>query len=385
MLQEPNFAAISIDGQEEERQEGQEPETAAEEIPETWQTVENGQEEIPEAWRTAESGQEETAETRKEQEETAEIQQGQEETQEVAERVEGEVLNPDGSVAKPSAGSLFLEALRQVETMDEDLRDALEIYLIKCSAIVPYQPFLQMVAESSLPKEDKLHFLNRTINHMEDKDQTKAYHNNAYGLVEYIQNKDTFMVDLKSRDGERKRFSATYEQLYSIMECLIRAKTFVIQRRINEYAADYARTPYEKKSALEKQFDDKLTNLRNRQRKGNFHFEEAELPKGGQKTRYQWNVEAIRLLKQIEHEGRTATPEEQKVLARYVGWGGIAQAFDERNEGWQKEYAELKGLLSTSEYADARETVNTAFYTSPSSRRQFMAHWKNSVSVKGLF
>ena len=323
MLQEPDFAAVSIDGQEE------------------------------------------AAETRQEQEETAEIQQGQEDIQETAERVEGEVLNPDGSVAKPAAGSLFPEALRQVETMDGDLRDALEIYLTKCSAIVPYQPFLRMVAESSLPKEDKLHFLNRTINHMEDKDQTKAYHNNAYGLVEYIQNKDTFMVDLKSRDGERKRFSATYEQLYSIMEYLIGAKTFVIQRRINEYAADYARTPYEKKSALEKQFEDKLTNLRNRQRKGNFHFEEAELPKGGPKTRYQWNVEAIRLLKQIEHEGRTATPEEQKVLARYVGWGGIAQAFDERNEGWQKEYAELKELLSTSEYADARETVNTAFYTSP--------------------
>lgn len=343
MLQEPDFAAVSIDGQEEERQERQKPEAAAEEILETWRTAESGQEE------------------------TAEIQQGQE----VAERVEWEVLNPDGSVAKPSAGSLFPEALRQVEAMDEDLRDALEIYLTKCSAIVPYQPFLQMVAESGLPKEDKLHFLNCTINHMEDKDQTKAYHNNAYGLVEYIQNKDTFMVDLKNRDGERKRFSATYEQLYSIMEYLIRAKTFVIQRSINEYAADYARTPYEKKSALEKQFEDKIQNLKNRSRKGNFHFEDAELPKGsllkkaGQKTRYQWNVEAIRLLKQIEYEGRTATLEEQKALARYVGWGGIAQVFDERNEDWQKEYAELKELLSTSEYADARETVNTAFYTSP--------------------
>ncbi len=383
MRQEPDFAAISIDGQEEERQEGQETEGTAEEIPETqqaeengqeeipetWQAVENGQEEIPGTWQTVENGQKEipeawrTAESK--QEETAETQQGQEDTKEAAERVEGEVLNRDGSVAKPAAGSLFPEALRQVEAMDEDLRDALEIYLTKCSAIMPYQPFLQMIAESSLPKEDKLYFLNRTINHMEDKDQTKAYHNNAYGLVEYIQNRDVFMADLKGRDGERKRFSATYEQLYSIMEYLIRAKTFVIQRRINEYAADYARTPYEKKSALEKQFEDKLTNLRNRQRKGNFHFEDAELPKGGQKTRYQWNVEAIRLLKQIEYEDRTATPEEQKVLARYVGWGGIAQAFDERNEGWQKEYAELKELLSTSEYADARETVNTAFYTSP--------------------
>ena len=383
MRQEPDFAAISIDGQEEERQEGQEPEGTAKEIPETRQTAENGQEEIPEAWQAVENGQEEipgtwqtvengqeeipeawrTAESK--QEETAETQQGQEDTKEAAERVEGEVLNSDGSVAKPAAGSLFPEALRQVEAMDEDLRDALEIYLTKCSAIVPYQPFLQMVAESSLSKEDKLHFLNRTINNMEDKDQTRAYHNNAYGLVEYIQSRDVFMADFKGRDGERKRFSATYEQLYSIMEYLIRAETFVIQRRINEYAADYARTPYEKKSALEKQFEDKLTNLRNRQRKGNFHFEDAELPKGGQKTRYQWNVEAIRLLKQIEYEDRTATPEEQKVLARYVGWGGIAQAFDERNEGWQKEYAELKGLLSTSEYADARETVNTAFYTSP--------------------
>lgn len=379
MLQEPDFAAISIDGQEEERQEGQKPEAAAEEIPETrqttengqeevpetWQAVENGQEEIPEAWRGAGSGQEETAGTQPKQEETAEIQQGQEDTQEAAERVEGEVLNPDGSVAKPSAGSLFPEALRQVEAMDEDLRDALEIYLTKCSAIVPYQPFLQMVAESSLPKEDKLHFLNRTINHMEDNDQTQAYHNNAYGLVEYIQNRDAFMVDLKSRDGERKRFSATYEHLYSIMEYLIKAQMFTGEIRMSSYLRDFAKLPYEKMSALEKQFDDKLTNLRNRQRKGNFHFEEAELPKGGQKKRYQWNVEAIRLLKQIEHEDRTATPEEQKVLARYVGWGGIAQAFDERNEGWQKEYAELKELLSPSEYEDARETVNTAFYTSP--------------------
>ena len=76
-------------------------------------------------------------------------------------------------------------------------------------------------------------------------------------------------------------------------------------------------------------------------------------------------MEAIRLLKQIEYEDRTATPEEQKVLARYVGWGGIPQAFDERNESWQKEYAELKELLSTLEYDAARETVNTAFYTSP--------------------
>lgn len=92
---------------------------------------------------------------------------------------------------------------------------------------------------------------------------------------------------------------------------------------------------------------------------------ESSLPKGGQKTRYQWNVEAIRLMKQIEFENRAATPEEQKVLARYVGWGGIPQVFDGRNESWKKEYEELRNLLSEVEYMDARESVNTAFYTSP--------------------
>lgn len=346
MRQEPDFEAVSIDGQTEEIREEPKQQEVTEEIPETPQTEENVQEETPVIQQ--ENGQEDIPRM-----------------PETAERVEGEILNTDGSVAKPAPGSLFPEALRQVEAMDGDLRDALEIYLTKCSAVTPYQPFLQMVSESSLAKEDKLYFLNRTINHMNDKEQTKAYHNNAYGLVEFVQSRDSFVADLKTQDGERKKFSATYEQLYSIMEYLIRAKSFVIQRRINEYAAEYARTPYERKSALEKQFEDKVKNLKDRQRRGNFHFEDEELPKGGQKTRYQWNVEAIRLLKQIEHEGRNATPEEQKTLARYVGWGGIAQAFDERNEGWQKEYAELKDLLSTSEYEDARETVNTAFYTSP--------------------
>lgn len=101
---------------------------------------------------------------------------------------------------------------------------------------------------------------------------------------------------------------------------------------------------------------------------GNFHFDgsdikKSNLPKAGQKTRYQWNVEAVRLLKKIEYEDRPATPEEQKILARYVGWGGIPQAFDVKNENWQKEYAELKELLSDREYNDARDSVNTAFYT----------------------
>ena len=86
---------------------------------------------------------------------------------------------------------------------------------------------------------------------------------------------------------------------------------------------------------------------------------------GGEKARYQWNVDAIRTLKQVEAEGRNATPEEQEVLAKYAGWGGSSQAFDEKSESWQKEYAELKTLLTPEEYREARATVTTAFYTPP--------------------
>lgn len=86
---------------------------------------------------------------------------------------------------------------------------------------------------------------------------------------------------------------------------------------------------------------------------------------GGEKTRYKWNIEAVKTLKQLESEGRNATPEEQKILAKYAGWGGTSQAFDEKNESWQKEYAELKELLTPEEYREARATVTTAFYTPP--------------------
>ena len=101
------------------------------------------------------------------------------------------------------------------------------------------------------------------------------------------------------------------------------------------------------------------------QTKHNFHYNLWEMEKGGPKTRYQWNMDAIRTLKQIELENRLATPEEQKTLSKFVGWGGLSQAFDENNAGWSKEYAELKDLLSDEEYSAARATVNNAFYTSP--------------------
>ena len=97
----------------------------------------------------------------------------------------------------------------------------------------------------------------------------------------------------------------------------------------------------------------------------NFRITDDHLGEGGAKTKYGYNIAAIRTLKQIEAEGRTATPEEQETLSRYVGWGGIPQAFDPNNTAWSKEYAELVGALTAEEYEMARASTLNAHYTSP--------------------
>ena len=98
---------------------------------------------------------------------------------------------------------------------------------------------------------------------------------------------------------------------------------------------------------------------------GNFHITDDHLGEGGAKQKYARNIEAIRTLFKLEEEHRGATAEEQQVLSQYVGWGGLADAFDPGKDSWAKEYAELKGLLSEDEYAAARSSTLNAHYTSP--------------------
>ena len=98
---------------------------------------------------------------------------------------------------------------------------------------------------------------------------------------------------------------------------------------------------------------------------GNFHITDDDLGIGGPKQKYARNIEAIRTLFQLEQEHRGATAEEQQMLSQYVGWGGLADAFDPSKDSWAKEYAELKGLLSEDEYAAARSSTLNAHYTSP--------------------
>ena len=97
----------------------------------------------------------------------------------------------------------------------------------------------------------------------------------------------------------------------------------------------------------------------------NFHITDDDLGAGGPKAKFKANMEAIRLLKELEQDQRLATPEEQEVLSRYVGWGGIPQAFEERNSAWAEEYTQLKEDLTPEEYSAARASTLNAFYTSP--------------------
>lgn len=97
----------------------------------------------------------------------------------------------------------------------------------------------------------------------------------------------------------------------------------------------------------------------------NYVITSDELGIGTPKEKFRWNVEAIQTLQKIEAEKRMATAEEQEILARYVGWGGLADAFDETKSAWANEYQELKELLSDEEYVSARESTLNAYYTSP--------------------
>ena len=97
----------------------------------------------------------------------------------------------------------------------------------------------------------------------------------------------------------------------------------------------------------------------------NFRIQDNDLGAGGPKAKYKANMEAIHLLQTLEKEERLATPEEQESLSRYVGWGGIPQAFEENNSSWANEYLELKNTLSPEEYSAARASTLNAFYTSP--------------------
>ena len=227
-----------------------------------------------------------------------------------------------------------------------------------------------------------------------DNAERKAYSNNKYGLVEYSIRSGYVKISYKNRNGVRKEGALDWRELYEILSYMVKQPFYCGEDQKRYYQETKQKADRDKMNPVYKRFFDiedsvKANRLETRERaiangwdtkidenghvasddaaqtKHNFHYNLWEMEKGGAKTRYQWNMDAIRTLKQIESENRLATPGEQKVLSKFVGWGGLSQAFDEENAGWSKEYAELKELLSDEEYSAARATVNNAFYTSP--------------------
>ncbi|WP_330370625.1 SNF2-related protein [Enterocloster bolteae] len=117
------------------------------------------------------------------------------------------------------------------------------------------------------------------------------------------------------------------------------------------------------KAAEEASYEEYKANLRRNAQ--NFRITDEHLGEGGPKTKFQANVNAIRLLKELEAAGQQASPEQQEILSRYVGWGGLSDAFDSEKLAWVSEYAQLKELLTPEEYAAARSSTLNAHYTSP--------------------
>ena len=287
-----------------------------------------------------------------------------------------------------------IDYAKRIAELDEDLRDAAEILVTDCSCYTPFRAFLMDVVQSDFAFMPNKLDLIRDIALGTDNAERKAYSNNKYGLVEYSIRSGYVKISYKNRNGVRKEGALDWRELYEILSYMVKQPFYCGEDQKRYYQETKQKADRDKMNPVYKRFFDiedsvKANRLETRERatangwetkidenghvisddavqkKYNFHYNLWEMEKGGAKTRYQWNMDAIRTLKQIESENRLATPEEQKVLSKFVGWGGLSQAFDEENAGWSKEYAELKDLLSDEEYSAARATVNNAFYTSP--------------------
>ena len=319
-----------------------------------------------------------------------------------------------------------IDYAKRIAELDEDLRDAAEILVTDCSCYTPFKAFLMDVVESEFAFMPNKLDLIRDIALGADKPERTAYSNNKYGLVEYTLRSGYVKISYKNRHGERKEGSLDWREIYEVLSYMVKQPFYCGEDQKKYYKETKAKSDRENTNPVYRRFFEIEENVReNRlatraraiangwntkidengrlmpdnevtvsediaksasdeaqheeeisptqenvesaadQKKRNFHYNLWEVEKGGAKTRYQWNIDAIRTLKQIESENRLATPEEQRIMSKFVGWGGLSQAFDDNNESWNKEYEELKELLTDEEYSAARATVNNAFYTSP--------------------
>lgn len=201
---------------------------------------------------------------------------------------------------------------------------------------------------------------------------------NEYGTGGHTADGNIFSVDhdskgiqftLRSVDNgiSKETFDFSWTEVAKLTADLIQHDKYITQddidRRIQrESKTEKSDIKLENISAPDEKLEQQIKADEKTQ---NFTITDDNLGEGGAKTKFKNNLLAIQTLKQIESENRTAAPEEQEILSKYVGWGGLAQAFDSENEQWSKEFAQLSNALSPKEYEDARKSVLDSFFTSP--------------------
>lgn len=201
---------------------------------------------------------------------------------------------------------------------------------------------------------------------------------NEYGTGGHTADGNIFSVDhdskgihftLRSVDNgiSKETFDFSWTEVAKLTADLIQHDKYITQKDIDRRNRRGSKT---EKSDIKPENiaapDEKLEQkVKVDEKPQNFTITDDNLGEGGAKTKFKNNLLAIQTLKQIESEDRTATPEEQEILSKYVGWGGLAQAFDSKNEQWSKEFAQLSDALSPKEYEDARKSVLDSFFTSP--------------------
>ncbi len=174
----------------------------------------------------------------------------------------------------------------------------------------------------------------------------------------------TFVVESVSNTGSVSLQDKTFQQGTGFPISRIDSIEFV-RSILNEQSKEPELTPSFEASRPKRDNKNILYPEIPMSERSNFRITDDELGYGGQKEKFRMNMEAIRVLKQCENERRLATPEEQEVLSRYVGWGGLSEAFSQDKDNWSKEYAELAAALTPDEYEQARASTLNAHYTSP--------------------
>lgn len=201
---------------------------------------------------------------------------------------------------------------------------------------------------------------------------------NEYGTGGHTADGNIFTVDhdskgmqftVRSKDNgiSKETFDFSWTEVAKLTADLIQHDKYITQSDIErknqrESKTEKSDTKQENISAPDEKSEQQIKADEKTQ---NFTITDDNLGEGGAKTKFKNNLLAIQTLKQIESENRTAAPEEQEILSKYVGWGGLAQAFDSENEQWSKEFAQLSDALSPKEYEDARKSVLDSFFTSP--------------------